>query len=127
MNDGDVMALMGRRLAAARHRAGYRTQRDFANALGVSHGAVAGWEREHKRPGRDNLAKIANLCGVSMDYLQGGGEDIIAAMPSRPARKPKNPPSPDGAIGVDDIVRFLLQRMSRDQLKRVIAQATELL
>jgi transcriptional regulator with XRE-family HTH domain len=126
MNDGDVMALMGSRIAAARHRAGY-TQRDFADALGVSHGAVGGWETEHKRPGRNNLAKIAKLCGVSMDYLQVGGEDIIAAMPSRPARKPKNPPPPDVAVEVEDIVRFLLQKMSRDQLKCVIAQALELL
>lgn len=70
------MPEMGRRLVATRLRAGYRTQGAFAKALGVSRGLVGQWETDAKRPGRNNLAKIAKLCGISMEYLQGDTTDM---------------------------------------------------
>ena len=80
-----AMRLIGHRLAAVRIRAGYRTQATFADALGVSRGLVGQWESHKKKPGRENLAKIANLCGISMEYLQGGatemGAEILVSAP----------------------------------------------
>lgn len=66
-----AMPLIGHRIAAVRIRAGYRTQGAFADALGVSRGLVGQWESHKKKPGRENLAGIARLCGISMEYLQG--------------------------------------------------------
>lgn len=65
------MPLLGNRIALARQRAGYRTQGAFAEALGVSRGLVGQWESHNKRPGRDNLLKIAELCGITAEYLAG--------------------------------------------------------
>jgi transcriptional regulator with XRE-family HTH domain len=65
------MQLLGNRIALVCQRAGYRTQSLFAEALGVSRGLVGQWESHKKPPGRDNLAKIARLCGISMEYLLG--------------------------------------------------------
>lgn len=65
------MPLLGNRIAMARQRAGYRTQGAFAEALGVSRGLVGQWESHNKRPGRDNLLKIAELCGITAEYLAG--------------------------------------------------------
>jgi transcriptional regulator with XRE-family HTH domain len=65
------MPLIGDRIAWARKRAGYRSQDSFAAALGVSRGLVGQWEAHGKRPGRDNLTKIAAKCGISVDYLLG--------------------------------------------------------
>ena len=75
-----AMPEMGRRLAAARLSAGYYTQGAFAKALGVSRGLVGQWESEHKRPGRDNLANIAKLCSISMEYLQGDATEMRRAL-----------------------------------------------
>lgn len=59
------------RLAAARLAANYRSQSDFATALGVSRGLVGQWETGIKLPGRANLAKIAKITAVPMEYLLG--------------------------------------------------------
>jgi transcriptional regulator with XRE-family HTH domain len=71
---------MGHRIAAARLRARYHSQGAFAKALGVSRGLVGQWESGHKRPGRDNLANIAKLCGISMEYLQGSSREMGRSM-----------------------------------------------
>jgi len=65
------VTMIGNRIARSRIAAGYTSQQVFATALGVSRGLVGQWESHKKKPGRDNLAKIAGLCGVSMEYLQG--------------------------------------------------------
>jgi len=65
------MTVIGNRIAKARVEAGYSSQQKFAKALGVSRGLVGQWESHDKKPGRDNFAKIAALCGVQMEWLQG--------------------------------------------------------
>jgi transcriptional regulator with XRE-family HTH domain len=71
-----AMPEMGHRIVAVRIRAGYRTQGALANALGVSRGLVGQWESGHKQPGRVNLANLAKLCGISMEYLQGNTAEM---------------------------------------------------
>ena len=62
---------IGRRIAQSRKEAGYRSQKAFAVALGVSPGAVAQWESHRKSPRRTNVTEIAKLCGVTVEYLLG--------------------------------------------------------
>jgi transcriptional regulator with XRE-family HTH domain len=62
---------MGNRIARARISAGFRSQQELAEALGLSRTLIGQWESQIKLPGRDNLAKIAKLCGVTIEYLQG--------------------------------------------------------
>jgi transcriptional regulator with XRE-family HTH domain len=49
------------------------TQRQVADAVGVSTQAVNQWEKTTE-PSNDNLAKLAYILGVSADYLLRGGD-----------------------------------------------------
>lgn len=49
------------------------TQEDFADKLGVTHQAVSKWESNTAFPETDTIIKIAELFGVSCDYLLKDG------------------------------------------------------
>ena len=72
----------GERLAQARERAGL-TQVQLAEKLGTTQRAVAYWEREPDALKADQLATLADILGVTGDYLLGRQD-------SKPA--PKAPP-----------------------------------
>ena len=64
-----------RRLAGARDRSGLR-RRDVAERFGISVAAVSSWEGKGSRPTLPELAKLpklAELYGVSLEYLLGDG------------------------------------------------------
>lgn len=67
MNDDGA----GARIRAARMARGM-TQADLAAATGVSRSAVAQWETDRAGQVRGNLARIAEVLGVSTDHLVGG-------------------------------------------------------
>ena len=55
---------------------------EAAAKLGVSQPTLSAWEGERKSPGLDNLENMADLYGVSTDYLlgrseQGGGDPSV--------------------------------------------------
>lgn len=47
------------------------SQRNFANAIGVSNGAVGMWETNKRQPDLEMLKKIAIFYNVSSDYILG--------------------------------------------------------
>lgn len=120
------MPLIGNRIAMARRRAGYRSQHAFANALGVSRGLVGQWEIHVKQPGRDNLAKIAKLCGITMDYLQGSTDEMerVLLLTSegdvqhmlRWHRLPLN-----AQKNIEDMITMILDAAGAERKKREIA------
>lgn len=57
-------------LRSAREAKGY-TQEDVAAALGVSRVAVTLWESGVNQPSARYLVPLADLLGVSVDYLLG--------------------------------------------------------
>lgn len=61
---------LGTILAQLRNKKGLN-QRDFAQAIGVSNGAVAMWETNKRQPDLEMLKKIAEYYDVSTDYLLG--------------------------------------------------------
>lgn len=50
----------------------YRTQLDFAGALGVQEPAYGRWERGETEPGIDALARIHMVTNASLDFLIAG-------------------------------------------------------
>jgi transcriptional regulator with XRE-family HTH domain len=57
------------------------SQREFAAAIGVSHGIVGQWESHRKIPGPDNIRKIAAVAFVDpAAILYGPGEHPPAGM-----------------------------------------------
>lgn len=71
MDKEDMNMMFSERLAALRKVNGY-TQSDVANMLDVSFQAVSLWERGETNPEIDKLAALAELFGVSVDYLWTG-------------------------------------------------------
>ena len=55
-------------ISRARRRAGL-LQREVAEALGVSTGAVAMWDTGERKPRADTLVKLAALYGTTVDEL----------------------------------------------------------
>ncbi len=65
---------LGSRLKKARENTRL-TQQEVADKLGVSNGAISGYERNYRDPDTDTLKRLAKLYGVSVDYLTGN--DVI--------------------------------------------------
>lgn len=68
------MRVLGKRLKEARKNAGYK-QIDAAKKLGISNGTLSGYERNYRDPDTDILNEMANLYGVSTDWLLGKTND----------------------------------------------------
>jgi transcriptional regulator with XRE-family HTH domain len=57
------------RLGASRVAAGYDTQKDFADKIGVEHERYRMWERGDREPDLTHLVKIAIALQTSLDFL----------------------------------------------------------
>lgn len=65
----------GERFKEARAKAGF-TQDELAQRLAVSRSAVAKWESDRGMPDVTNLKMIADVLGVSVDYLLDDGNAL---------------------------------------------------
>jgi transcriptional regulator with XRE-family HTH domain len=100
-----------KRIIAVRQGLGL-AQRAFATRVGVSRNAVLRYEGGHGRPRADTLERIAQLGGVSVDWLLRGDR-----------RPPEGPREWDDAVrllrvawrepGRRDLVRRLLRALGR--------------
>ena len=70
----------GEKIKSARTEAGL-SQEQLAEKLNVSRSAVAKWESEGGTPDIENLKNIANLLGVSIDYLLKESEEYVQCIP----------------------------------------------
>lgn len=77
-----------KRIKEERDKRGW-TQQYMANLLGIKIGTLSGYERSYRTPDLDMVTKIANVFGVSVDYLLGRDEDDNA-----PWWEKGNPPAP---------------------------------
>lgn len=66
------------RLTDLREKTGY-TQKYIALTLGVSGPTVSQWESGAKEPKKENLERLADLYGVSTDYLMGRSDEKAPA------------------------------------------------
>ena len=64
------MLIFQERLKEQRELCGY-TQRHVARLLGISHASYFRYEIGTSEPTQENLVKLADLFGVSVDYLLG--------------------------------------------------------
>lgn len=74
----------GQKLQMLRQRAGM-SQDALAERLGVSRQAVSRWERDETMPDPDKIVALADLFGVTTDYLlrQDGGKQTAGAQPHK--------------------------------------------
>lgn len=83
------------------------TQKYVALSLGVKGPSVSAWESGKTFPSAENLAALAELYGVSIDYLMGKAEDA-------PSQEPEDAKHP---------TRFDTDRLRRLRTERMLTQA----
>ena len=91
------------RVRKARHQAGL-SQQVLAERMGVTRGAVANWESAVAVPAARRLARIANVTGVSYEWLATGRG---AMLPELGFEDPKTP-AVDADFVDDPVERQLL-------------------
>jgi len=64
------MSTLGQRLRKARENKGW-SQTFVCEKLKISNSRLSGYERDYREPDAEMLATLANLYGVSVDYLLG--------------------------------------------------------
>ncbi len=62
------------------------SQVEAADEIGIARPTLAGYERDHDPPGRENAVKIAAYYEVSVDFILGRTDDPKMA----PGRKPRH-------------------------------------
>jgi len=77
------MKILSQRLREAREKAGLK-QIEASKLLGISNGTLSGYEREYRDPDTDTLHKMADLYGVSVDWLLGKSMSPSTKDTSRP-------------------------------------------
>lgn len=77
-----------------------QTQAQVAEALGITPGAVAGWETGSWKPSIDNLMALSRHFDVSVDDLLADSPADPPATPVAPADSPAASPAPaeEGAL-----------------------------
>lgn len=68
------------RIRELREAAGYKSQKEFADAFGVAQSTVGNWEAGKREPGYDTVQKLADFFHVRSDYLLGI-DDVIRTFP----------------------------------------------
>ena len=114
------------RLRECRENSGY-SQKYVALTLGISAPSVANWERGKTSPTRENVIRLADLYGVSVDYLLGRSDDasVVAAGVT-------DTPQTDTGDGLrlSDAEKKLIRRfrdLDEDDQEAVLYRALELL
>ena len=59
------------------------SQGDLAKRTGLKPAAISHFETGQRKPSFDNLIKLAEALGVSMDYLFGGGSEHASTASSK--------------------------------------------
>ena len=86
------------------------TQLQAAEALLVSRQAISRWELGSVVPSADNLIRIGELYGVSVEYLMDNEADYP------PAPKPETPPTPEPIpTAVEEALQELLEERRRER------------
>jgi transcriptional regulator with XRE-family HTH domain len=123
------MDSIGKRIRKIRLAEPSRTQQDFAALLGVTRGAVGNWELD-KGIKRENLLLIAQMSGVSVNWLSTGegGADIapdrqVGAMRSSASEHRAGIDPEATASAIEALLLALPLGLSPDAAKR-LSEAT---
>lgn len=107
---------IGERIKSGRLRLG-KTEQEFADAVGVSRGAVQQWERNKTAPNRKRQPLVAAELGMSVSELMSQGQPAIEMEPvlqkiSPPTSRPPPNQAPKHEDSLIQEVIELLQGMS---------------
>ena len=93
------------------------TAADVARGTGISNGLLGDYKYNRKKPSQENLSKLANFFGVSVDYLLGRDPGIEKSSAENPAELEELLNSPHLRETYEKLVR-----MNPEELELVNAQ-----
>lgn len=108
MVERDPLAGLGEALAHLREQAGFSTQTQASEALGIDKGQLSRWENESPRPTLENLRRLLIGYGASLS-------DLGAAVDGRAALKPAE----DRAPTDEELIRSLAEAIRRVEGRQV--------
>ena len=97
-------------------------QKAVASELGISVQSISYWESGSRAPSKDNLLRLAEMYGVTTDYLLGNDVEENSVQ----AKTKKEPVTIDELPGLTDAQRQLLKAFNRCKAEgraRVLAYA----
>ena len=109
MTQTDPFYGLGRALVRLRERAGFATQTQASEVLGIDKGQLSRWENENPRPTLENLGRLLAGYGASVADLAGvleGG----AVVPSAPV---------DRGPSDEELIRSLTEAIRRVEGRQV--------
>ncbi|WP_075864953.1 helix-turn-helix domain-containing protein [Carboxydothermus islandicus] len=77
----DIRQFFGKKLRELRKSQGL-TQKELGRRLNVTEAAVGMWEQGRRLPDPEVLARLAEIFGVSVDYLLGNNQQASPSTPS---------------------------------------------
>ena len=92
------------------------TGKCLAHELGVSESTVSQYENSKREPDNATLIKIADVLGVTLDYLLGRTDN--PASPEPPAETKKQPAAQSSEL--DDALVSMLMDLSPSEVQRVL-------
>lgn len=72
------METLGDFIKKSRINAGYKTQSQVADRLSVIRQTISHWENGTRTPDAESLSKLADLFGVTTDYLLGKESKVVS-------------------------------------------------
>lgn len=106
------MSLIGERLREARIRRGL-TQAEVAEKLGVTRSVIARYESGINDPPSENISKLAEILGVSADYLLGRTDNPTSSNGSG------GPPIEEEFPEVVNVLRRSGKKLTPEDRKRI--------
>lgn len=96
------------------------SQKFVSVSLGVAQPTVWGWENDKNQPSPDNYKKLADLFGVSVDYLVG--REDAPAEPVKPTELEikKEAPLPTPSE-IDSALEALADPLTPEEVQQVLA------
>ena len=110
------------RIREARERLGW-SQRDLAEKVGVAPNTFHGYESGKHDPKSELLLQIAELCGVTVDYLLGRDEEDARTGLANFSREALA--LAERYDGLDDFGRQLLDSVAEHEARRISEQSGE--
>jgi transcriptional regulator with XRE-family HTH domain len=110
------MKMLGARIRESRNRKGM-TQKDLASLLGVTDAAIGMWENGRRKPDAEDIKRMANIFGVTTDYLLGQESPQKQVIPTIAAKMPEgwDELTPEAQKDVEEFIKFVRQKYGKKE------------
>lgn len=108
MNESDPFAGLGKALALLRERAGFATQTEASEAIGIDKGQLSRWENENPRPTLENLGRaLAGYKATLADLVE-----VLNVVATQPPPRDRGPTD-------EELIRSLAEAIRRVEGRQV--------